>query len=129
MATSPPPPPPPDARQTTSLLCVRLTLVLLMACLAAVSVYTTHALTSLNTEVTNERKDITLLQQRVKNQQAIISRFNSSITNADVEIEVAGLKKSLLGTEDEMRSEMQAMKTDITDLMNRTVSELDQTVT
>lgn len=100
-----------------------------MACLAAVSVYTTHALTSLNTEVTNERKDITLLQQRVKNQQAIISRFNSSITNADVEIEVAGLKKSLLGTEDEMRSEMQAMKTDITDLMNRTVSELDQTVT
>jgi len=70
-----------------------------------------------------------LLQQRVENQQTTISRFNSSITNADVEIEVAGLKKSLMGTEDEMRSEMQAMKTDIRDLVNRTVIELDQTVT
>ena len=121
--------PPPDARKPTSLRCIRLTLILLMVCLAAVSIYATHALTSLNTEITNERNDIHLLQQRVESQQATISRFNNSVTNTDIENQVAALKISLLDTETQMRSEMQAMKTGITEMVNETVSELDQTVT
>ena len=91
--------------------------------------YTTYAITSLNTKFTNEQSEIQSLQQHIKSQQVTIGRFNRTITNSDIEEEVNVLRSSLRGTEDQLRSKMQTMETHIKEELNRTVSLLDQTVT
>lgn len=128
MANSPPPPPR-NPKQPKSWLCAKLILILLVACVAAFSVYTNNELISMKKENANERNEIHSLQQQIEAQKAVVARFNKTVTNADIQEQMIVLRNSLKDTEGSLHSEIQIMETSVEEKLNRTVSELDQTVT
>jgi len=79
-------------------------------------------------EIERERSEVHSLRQHVTSQQLIITRFNNTVTNADLENELVELKKSLRGAETYMLNEMQETKSSIQNVLNNTIRELDLTV-
>lgn len=128
MANSPPPPPR-NPKQPKSWLCVKLILILLVACVAAFSVYTNNELISMKKENANERNEIHSLQQQIEAQKTVVARFNNTVTNADIQEQMIVLRNSLKDTEGSLHNEIQIMEASVGEKLDQTVTELDQTVT
>lgn len=111
-----------------SLLCVRLSIVFLLAAISALSVYFSYTLTLLTVKVQDEQSVITDLQNKLSAQEIVVNRFNESVTNADVKDQVNELEASLKETEADMLHSLDATTASIHALLNSTVQELDDTV-
>jgi len=115
-------------RPPVRLCCIRFTLFMLVVGLTAVSIYFSYTLTSLTAQVQQEQLIIESLQSQVSEQSNIISRFNASVTNADVEKQVSLLESSLQESQHDMETSLQETTEHIDILLNATVNKLDQTV-
>lgn len=124
MASSTSTPNPPRPR----LCCIRTTLFLLILSISALSTYFSYALIQLYKQVGVDTSTIQSLQNQILDQKAIIDRFNSSVTNADVEQHVQDLENSLNATEEGMEHDLASTTAMIQTLLNATVGKLDQTV-
>ena len=110
------------------LFCIRVTLFLLALSISLISVYFSYKLTTLATQVQSDNAIILSLQNQIHGQKSIIDRFNTSITNADVEHQVQALELSLHQTEDNMKQSLATTTDGIQHLLNSTVAKLDGTV-
>lgn len=116
------------AIQIPRLWCIRSTLTLLVLSVTALSLYFSYSLTTLYSQVESDKAVIESLQSQVKDQAKIINRFNSSVSNADVEKHLQDLELNVQQAEADMKNSLDSTTNSIHVLLNTTVNQLDATV-
>ncbi len=116
------------AIQIPRLWCIRSTLTLLVLSVTALSLYFSYSLTTLYSQVQGDKVVIESLQSQVKDQAKIINRFNSSVSNADVEKHLQDLELNVQQAETDMKNSLDSTTNSIHVLLNTTVDQLDATV-
>ena len=110
------------------LFCIRFTLVLLIIALTGASLFFGNSLNNLYGQVQSDSATIDSLQSQIAKQQAIIARFNTSVTNADIQTYVQQLGDELHQTEADMKLSLQQAHDNIELMLTTTVANLNQTV-
>lgn len=126
--SSPPTTPSNNNDSVPRLGCIRLTLVVLVFIVTALSLFFGYEMTTLYNQVQSDAHVIQSLQSQINDQANIVNRFNNSVSNADVEKHVLALETNLIQTEKEMKQSLESTTVNIENLLNRTVTKLDDTV-
>ena len=84
---------------------------------------------SLRTELQSDAGQLDEMKKKIESQQSVIDRFSDQVTNADVMRNVASLKQELEDSVEQMEERLNTTETSIASLLNKTVQELDDTVT
>jgi Organic solute transporter Ostalpha len=117
-------------------VCVnRIIILVLLAILAAGGVYFQSELTEQEQQLHDEEQTILKLQTVLQRHELMIQRFNSSVTNSDVVEQLKSLKEQLHTNENNIRDELDHVKSNIDSQLastmiqlNRTVSDAEQTI-
>lgn len=116
------------ASRYTSLRCFSISILISIVVCSAASILFYNNFISLKSEVENDHVIISLLQKDIADQKLIVARFNESVTNADVEKQLASLEVSLSATQANLLARLRSTETSIGALLNDTVVKLDHTV-
>ena len=108
--------------------CSIITLVLLSAALFVLTVVFQLKLRSLSTQLSTEKSHLTELQTKVDDQQSVIDRFSTAVSNKDVLAKVDSLENELQKTQKELLHQLAATELSVEDLLNATITKLDTTV-
>ena len=84
---------------------------------------------TITAELAEERAHLAKLQKTVDSQQAVVSRFSSSVSNQDVLDRVQRLSEEMNRTEADLSGELAATQQRIEDLLAQTMDNLNSTVT
>ena len=105
-----------------------ITLALLSAALIALTLIFQLKLRSLSTQLSTEKSHLSELQAKVDDQQSVIDRFSSAVSNKDVLAKVDALEDELQKTQKELTHQLIATERSIEDMLNATITKLDTTV-
>ena len=119
---------PSTSQKPPSLLCVRFSLIVLLALLSAASIFFFGSINALKATVESDHATINKLQQEIANQGKVVARFNDTVTNEDVQKQLIALQASLSQTEARLNNQLETTETSIAKLLNDTVIRLDHTV-
>jgi len=106
----------------------RILIVVVLACLAAVSVVYQLEVNHLSTALQQEKSHIEDLDQQLQVHQSVIERFNMSITNSDVVDKLKSLEHDLKSTKSKLENDLARAQRDISNQLNQTLAELSETV-
>lgn len=116
------------SKKQNGIRCSIITLVLLSAALIALTVVFQLKLRSLSTQLSSEKSHLAELQTKVDDQQSVIDRFSTAVSNKDVLAKVDSLEDELQKTQKELMHQLAATERSIEDLLNATITKLDTTV-
>jgi len=117
-----------SSKKQTGARCSIITLVLLSAALIALTITFQLKLRSLSTQLSTEKSHLSSLQTKVDDQQSVIDRFSSAVSNKDVLAKVDALEDELQNTQKELMHQLTATERSIEDMLNATITKLDTTV-
>lgn len=106
----------------------RILLGVLFTALVGCAVYYQIALTRLDTLLHSEEIKTATLQKIVKNHEAVIQRFNSSITNSDVLEHVNLLENQMNISRIHLQEKISALEIDVSEQLKKTTDELSKSV-
>lgn len=112
----------------SSLLCVRIFLLLIFVSLATFTAIATRIIHNLSCQLKEQENIINILQKTVQAHEDFGNRFNTTETNSDIINKVANLEQSLTKTESDLQNSLSDTTASIEVLLNATIANLDNTV-
>eukprot|EP00980_Cylindrotheca_fusiformis_P024111 scaffold11532_cov119-Cylindrotheca_fusiformis.AAC.3 len=103
-------------------------LIVILVIVVVASVYFQSQQVALNEKLGEDEATIQKLQQRIQQQGAVISRFNSSVTNADVVQRLAKLEYNLGAATNDLHEELDRTVEEMSIKLNQTMINLEETV-
>mmetsp|Transcript_9407 Transcript_9407/g.13525 ORF Transcript_9407/g.13525 Transcript_9407/m.13525 type:complete len:781 (+) Transcript_9407:3-2345(+) len=101
---------------------------MVLIALIVVSIIFQTELNGIRLELKDQKLKTETLQTTIQRHETIIQRFNTSVTNSDVLTKLNVLEHSMTVHEDELRRDLDNVKADISQQLDKTLSELGETV-
>ena len=117
-----------SSQKNNGILVNRIGLLVCLSALVGVSLYAEHQITDLESQLSQEQQKVAELDDTLHKNQAIIARFNASVTNSDVLQRLTALETSLTSTTTHLEDELSTAQDHISKRLNATIDELSKTV-
>jgi len=106
----------------------RICLLIFLAIFVACSMYYQETLTEMEVQLQNEEKKTAELESIIQEHELVIKRFDSQVTNKDLQIKVEGLEKALNVTTNALKIQIANLDSQVQEELTATVSQLNVSV-
>lgn len=115
-------------RKNGAVVANRILILFTLVLLATASVFFQYQQMNLNQKLQNDEEKISLMEQTIHLQGAIIQRFNQSVTNSDVLEQLEHLEDTLEAAQAKLETQLNQTMVDVSAKLDQTLTNLDETV-
>ena len=115
-------------RKNGAVVANRILILFTLVLLATASVFFQYQQMNLNQKLQNDEEKMSLMEQTIQLQGAIIQRFNQSVTNSDVLEQLEHLEDTLEAAEAKLETQLNQTMVDVSAKLDQTLTNLDETV-